>query len=617
MCGICGFTGRGSSEDIEAMTSLMFHRGPDARGMWHDPLKAVYMGHRRLAIIDIEGGAQPMWSGDDTLGIVFNGEIYNHMELRERLQDRGHVFQSDHSDTEMLLHGFREWGSDLPNHLNGMWAFAIYDRTREILFLSRDRFGKKPLFYTLQNRTFAFASELTALTRHSAIRASVCPRSLKKYFAYAYIPAPCSLYKQIYKLPGGHSLCFDLKDFSLKIWKYWDFILEPFDKIPKHPEEEWGEQIRELLRKAVERRLMSDVPLGVFLSGGIDSSAITAFAAQILGSGNLKTFSIGFEEKSFDESPYAELASELFQTDHHLEMLSMESAAGLLPEIFSRLDEPMGDGSLLPTYLLCQETRRHVTVALGGDGGDELFAGYDPFHALRAAELYKSLFPGPVHKAIRMAMGFLPVSHGNISLDFKIRQTLKGLSYPRHLWNAIWMGALEPAELEELFREPADIEDIYSEAIECWENCPRNNLVDKALQFYTKLYLQNAILVKADRASMMNSLEVRSPFLDAELADFARRIPHSWKYRRGESKYILKKALEPLLPKEILYRRKKGFGAPIGRWLRHGFIELNSLDLPQMLDRDFIEKMNREHLEGKADHRAFLWNLWVLGLKKS
>ncbi|QTA85618.1 asparagine synthase (glutamine-hydrolyzing) [Desulfonema magnum] len=617
MCGICGFAGKGSTDDLSVMTAALSHRGPDAEGLWYHQDKGIYLGHRRLSVIDIIGGDQPMWTSDQTLGVVFNGEIYNHKELRNELRDRGHVFLSDHSDTEVLLHGFREWGTELPNRLNGMWAFAIYDRTRNILFLSRDRFGKKPLFYTQQNNTFVFASELTALTKHSFVDAAVSQRSLKKYFAYGYIPAPGSLYERVYKLPGGHHLIFNLNNFSLTVSKYWDFVLEPFESVPENPEEEWGEHLRDLLRKAVRRRLMSDVPLGVFLSGGIDSSAITAFAAQDTDSEKLSTFSIGFQEASFDESEYAQRVAELFETDHHLKILSIEEARNMLPEITARLDEPMGDSSLLPTYLLNRETRKNVTVALGGDGGDELFAGYDPFHALKLAELYSKLVPRPVHQGIRMAVSLLPVSHKNISLDFKLKRTLSGLSYPKHLWNPVWLGPLEPNDLEELFQEPADIEDIYSEAIEQWEACSQDNLVDKTLQFYTKLYLQDGILVKADRASMMNSLEVRAPFLDIELVDFVRRIPHEWKYRNGQTKYILKKALEPVLPKTILYRPKKGFGVPIGEWFSKGMLSWPENRNDFFMNKSFIENKIKAHQEGKNDHRLFLWNTWLFTQKES
>jgi len=612
MCGITGFVGSGTLSDLQNMTDLLTHRGPNDAGVWSDKSTRVFLGHRRLSIIDIKNGHQPMQTADDRFIVVFNGEIYNFQELRITLESKGHKFMTDHSDTEVLLHGYSEWGENLPGRLNGMWAFAIFDQEKKELFLSRDRFGKKPLFYSLQNKTFAFASELTSIIRHPRIDASVAIKSLKKYFAYGYIPAPNSYYEKIYKLPGGYNLVFDMKNFSLKTQKYWDFILSPFETAPKNPEDEWGEQLRELLEKAVKRRLISDVPIGVFLSGGVDSSSITAFASKELQGENLKTFSIGFAEESFDESEYSKIVAELFRTDHHLEILSMEKARGLLPEIVSRLDEPMGDSSLLPTYLLCRETVKHVTVALGGDGADELFAGYDPFKALKLAEVYKTMIPKPIHQGIRIAMGLLPATHTNMSLDFKINRTLRGLSYPKKLWNSVWLGPLSPEELNALFDEPIDIEDIYSEAIDYWEACNQDNLVDQTLQFYTKLYLQDDILVKADRASMMNSLEVRSPFLDIGLVDFVRRIPWQWKYRNGQTKYILKKALEPVLPEKILYRSKKGFGAPIGTWFKDGLLEIDLNKKVHGMSHQIVKQMMNSHKQNKIDHRAFLWNYWLL-----
>ena len=609
MCGICGFIGKGDIKDLGRMNTCLVHRGPDAEGLWHDHQKAVYFGHRRLSIIDIAGGSQPMWSGDRSLAIVFNGEIYNHEELRKELIKEGHRFLTDHSDTEVLIYGYKQWGQELVRKLNGMWAFALYDITKNELFLSRDRFGEKPLFYTRQNGTFAFASELSALIKHSNIASNISKRNLKKYFAYGYIPAPNSLYERIYKLPGGHNLTLHLACQDYSIHKYWDFLLEPFEKIPKNPEEEWGEHLLELLEKAVKRRLMSDVPIGVFLSGGIDSSSITAFAAKHVPDGKLKTFSIGFQETSFDETKYGRIVADLFETDHHQEILSIERTRDILPEIMDKLDEPMGDSSLLPTYLLCRETGKHVTVALGGDGADELFAGYDPFRALRLAELYSKIVPRPVHQAVRMAVALLlPVSHHNMSLDFKLKRTLRGLSYPKNLWNSVWLGPLEPKELDELFQEPIDIEDVYSEAIEQWEACLQDNIVDKTLQFYTKFYLQDDILVKTDRASMMNSIEVRAPFLDMDVVDFVRRIPHSWKYRNGQTKYILKKALEPILPHNILYRSKKGFGVPVGKWFIDGKLSWQMNGINTFLNKGFIKKKIQEHQHGKADHRLFLWN---------
>ncbi|RJR41810.1 MAG: asparagine synthase (glutamine-hydrolyzing) [Desulfobacteraceae bacterium] len=613
MCGICGFIGKGDVETLTRMNSALTHRGPDGEGLWHHNEEGVYLGHKRLSIIDIEGGIQPMWSGDGRVGVVFNGEIYNHLSLREELSGRGHVFGTDHSDTEVLIHGYLEWGFDLPLKLDGMWAFAIYDRDRKLLFLSRDRFGKKPLFYSLQNGTFAFASELSALVKHPNIRAGVSAGSLKKYFAYGYIPAPKSLYENVCKLPGGFNLLVDVSALRTETRKYWEFVLEPFELIPENPEETWGEELRSLLEEAVRKRLMSDVPLGIFLSGGIDSSAITAFASRHVPAGRLKTFSIGFEEASFDESAYAGTVADYFQTEHYQERLSIERARDLLPEVVSRLDEPMGDSSLLPTYLLCQSTRKHVTVALGGDGGDELFAGYDPFRALKMAEWYDRIVPRPLHRAITMAAGLLPVSHRNMSLDFKLKRTLRGLSFSKSLWNPIWLGPLSPIELSELFHEPTDLEETYEEAIRCWDSCNQQDLVDKTLQFYTRLYLQDDILVKVDRASMMHSLEVRAPFLDIDLVDFARRIPHSYKFRKGQTKYILKEALRPVLPRNILFRAKKGFGAPVGKWFREKELSLRVEPLPDTISHSWLQNAAAVHSAGKRDERALLWNSWVLG----
>jgi len=612
MCGITGFVGSGSQEDLEQMASSLEHRGPDEEGFWSDSGKGIYLAHKRLSIIDISGGAQPMLTPDERTAVIFNGEIYNHLELRAELESLGYTFFTDHSDTEVLLWGYREWGTDMPEKLNGMWSFAIYDKENNVLFLSRDRFGKKPLFYTFQNNTFVFASELTALIKHSFVESSISPRSLKKYFAYGFIPAPSSLFSNIYKLPAGHNLIFKNDSRSLIIKKYWDFIIEPFESIPDNPEDVWGEQLRDLLKKAVGRRLMSDVPLGIFLSGGIDSSSITAFAVEISGSQGIKTFTTGFREKSFDESGYAKAVADLFHTKHHAKILSIEQSREQLSEIISKLDEPLGDSSILPTFQLCRETKKHVTVALGGDGSDELFGGYDPFQALRLANLYSKIVPKPIHRGIRMAVSLLPVSHQNISPDFKIKRTLRGLSYPKHLWNPVWLGPLEPREIDELFREPTDIEDIYSEAIDCWDNCNQNDPVDKTLQFYTKLYLQDNILVKSDRAGMMNSLEIRAPFLDADLVDFVRRIPNSWKFRNGSTKYILKKAMEPMLPHSILYRKKKGFGAPFGRWFRSDLLSVNPKKSSPWVDEALLGKKILEHRHNRSDHRLMLWNLWVL-----
>lgn len=611
MCGISGFIGRGTTHDLERMTDALAHRGPDAAGYWSDPARGVHLGHRRLSILDLTGGRQPMLDAEGDHVIVFNGEIYNFAELRAELAAKGHRFLTDHSDTEVLLRGYREWGAALPARLNGMWAFVIYERATGRIFASRDRFGKKPFYYTVQQGTFVFASELTALRKHPAVRADVCPKARKKYFGYGYVPAPLTMLAGVYKLPGGHSLTLDAGSLSPQIERYWEFVLEPFEHIPRDPVAEWGEQIRTLLDQSVKRRLVADVPAGVFLSGGIDSSAVTALAARHVPAGRLKTFCIGFEEPSFDESAHARRVATLFETDHHCEVLSMDKARELLPAIIGRLDEPMGDSSLLPTYLLSRFTRQHVTVALGGDAGDELFAGYDPFRALRKAELYQQLVPRPVHQAISMLAARLPVSHRNMSLDFKLKRTLRGLAYPPSLWMPVWMSTLSPEEMNELFGEPTDLEEVFSEAIAIWEGCAQRDSVSRTLQFYTRLYLQDDILTKVDRATMMHGLEARAPFLDIDFVNFVRRIPAAWKYRHGQTKYILKKALEPLLPAEILYRKKKGFGVPIGPWFQNGSLPLDAATPVPGLSAAFATRALADHRAGRADQRAFLWNYWL------
>jgi asparagine synthase (glutamine-hydrolysing) len=612
MCGICGFVGRGSIDDLKRMNEALLHRGPDAQGIWSDPSQGIYLGHRRLSIIDIDGGAQPMWTADRKLCISFNGEIYNFRELRRELEKAGHRFTSDHSDTEVLLHGYREWGCALPDHLNGMWAFVLYDTENNLLFLSRDRFGKKPLYYSHAAGTFMFASELSSLRAHRAFNFPLSKTSLQKFFAYNYIPAPLTLYESVCKLPAGCNLQYSIDTSTVTVKRYWEFTLEPFETIPPDAESVWAEELRALIDHAVKRRLMSDVPLGIFLSGGIDSSAVAAFATRHIEPSRLMTFAIGFSEPSFDESRHSRFAADLLGTDHHHRQLSLESAIGLLPEIASGLDEPLGDSSLLPTYLLCKESRKHVTVALGGDGADELFAGYDPFRALAAARLYGAMVPKPLHEAIRLLLLRLPVSHANMSTDFRIKRTLRGLCYRKSLWNPVWQAALDPKEIGELFNEPVSPEELFSEAIECWDGCRQPGLVDKTLEYYTKLYLQNDILTKVDRASMMNSLEVRAPFLDIDLVNFIRRIPSEYKYRNRTTKYLLKKALEPVLPKRILYRSKKGFGVPVGKWFKNGSLVIDNSAAPGMFSRSFINRQITTHRNGNRDNRAFLWNTWML-----
>lgn len=612
MCGIAGFVGPGGIDELRAMGAAMAHRGPDGDGFEVDAA-GVHLVHRRLAIIDLEGGAQPMWDAERATGVVFNGEIYNHLELRAQLEARGHAFATDHSDTEVLVHGWKEWGEDLPARLNGMFAFAVVDRRGRRLFLARDRFGKKPLYYHASPRLFAFASELTALLEHPGVPRDIDREAVKKLFAYGFVPAPRSLRSAVRRLPAGHHLTFELdRPGAVQVRRYWAFSIEPPDRVPANAEATWGEELRHLLAQAVRRRLMSDVPLGVFLSGGIDSSAVLAYAAGA-AQGRVETFAIGFREASFDESAHARAVAALFGSMHHEEVLSIETARDLAPGVLGRLDEPFVDASIVPTCQLCAFARRRITVALGGDGGDELFAGYDPFRALGVARWFGAVVPAWMKGGIRRLADLLPVSEENMGLDFRIKRGLRAASLPPSAWNPAWLGPLEPAELAELFEEPVAVESIYEEAIEAWESARAIHPVDRTLEFYTRFYLQDDILAKSDRASMQVSLELRSPFLDHDLAEFARRIPHDFKYRNGTTKYLLKSALRGVLPDAVIDRPKKGFGIPLTRWLRTWDERAFAPGMAVTGNADWWARVLREHREGRRDQRLALWGLLALG----
>ncbi|HEY0792071.1 MAG TPA: asparagine synthase (glutamine-hydrolyzing) [Chthoniobacterales bacterium] len=606
MCGIAGFVGSSSPETLKEMTRTLARRGPDQESFRLDP--PVSLGFRRLAILDLQGGSQPMTTPDRRSTIVFNGEIYNHLELRRELENAGHRFRSDHSDTETLLQAHLAWGSGMLNRLNGMFAFVVYDRAEKRLFGARDRFGKKPFYYWHQGRRFAFASELTALLKHPDSPRSLSPLALQKYFAYGYIPAPHSAINGIAKLPAGHAFEYAIDSGDLKVFQYWDYVPEP---APVDAADA-AEDLVQRLERAVHRRLLADVPLGVFLSGGIDSSAVAAFAQRKTPS--LRTFTIGFEEPSFDESRFAQAVATRLGSDHHVQTCSLEKSRALLPEIIKRLDEPMGDPSLLPTFLLCRFAREQVTVCLAGDGGDELFCGYDPFKALRRAQWYARWVPKPVHFGISLLASRFPVGHRNLSLDFKVKRTLKGLSFPSRFWLPVWMGPLGPQEIGELFHRKVDPEELYAEAIAAWESCRHLDLITRTQQFFIKLYLQDSILTKLDRASMMNSLEARCPFLDPEVVDLARRLPANLKFRRGQTKWILKRALQHLLPASILHRKKKGFGVPIGKWFVDGSIPGTPDAWPPgtASQAGYFARKLQEHQTRQADHRLYLWNAFLL-----
>jgi asparagine synthase (glutamine-hydrolysing) len=607
MCGIAGYVGDFDEGLLSRMSDFLKDRGPDGMNFYSDPFSQVHLCHARLIIIDPEGGIQPMWNEDNSVCVIFNGEIYNHRELRSELEGLGHKFKSDHSDTEVLVHGYEAWGRGLLEKLNGMFAFCIYDINRKILFIARDRFGKKPLYYAIYNKGIAFSSNLNSLRLHPKVNTEISPLGVQKYFAYGFIPAPNTIYKDVFKLPGGHGLIFNLQNCAFEIFQYWQYEIIPSEHYENCTEEEVCEELKFKLIEATKLRMDADVPVGIFLSGGVDSSAILA-CASIAGTKSLSTFSIGFKEKQFDESFYAELVAKRFNTNHFSKIFSFKDARLVSEYVLSNLDEPMADSSILPTFLLAQFAREHVKVALSGEGGDELFAGYAPFKALRAATIFKEYTTEGLRKFIAAAVKTMPVSEKYMSIDFKLKRALAGVEGHQSTWNPAWIGPLGVGDLNELCAEKYSSEEIYSEAISAWNDSKAVDLVGKTSEFYAKLYMQDGILTKVDRASMMVGLEVRSPFLDNNVVEMARQLPSRLKLKNNTSKYILKKTVAQDIGIDIAYRVKKGFSVPLTAWLKdwtqfgNGFYGLkNSF---------FLKKLN-DHRSGKADNRLFLW-AWIV-----
>jgi len=593
------------------MTDSLVHRGPDGEGRHVEDGVGLHLGQRRLAILDIAGGAQPMWDVERRCVLIFNGQIYNHAELRRELEALGRPFHSDHSDTEVILQAYLAWGIEgMHRRFNGMWAFALYDTERKRLLLSRDHFGEKPLYYTDQNGTFAFASEVTALTRHPAIGLRPNPLSIQKYFAYGFVPCG-SIYDRIDKLPAGCWMTVDLPSGVRELKPYWSFQLEPDQGAKADDLGGYVEELRTRMKRAVAMRLAADVPVGVLLSGGIDSSSVVHFAAASTDQ-PVKTFSIGFDEPSFDESPYAKRVAAHYRTEHVDDHLTLAQASAIVPEMLARLDEPIADSSLVACYLLFRHVRRHLPVVLSGDGGDELFAGYETFKGLRWAKLYDALVPAPLRSGLSFVAGLLPVSHRYMSLDFKIKRMLSGLREPPPLWNPAWIGPFAPRELGEALAKPAPAEQVYEDAIVAW-NATDGDLIDRTLQFYTRLYLTDDILVKSDRTAMMHSVEARAPFLDLDVVDLARRIPSRLKLRNGQTKFVLRAAMKGLLPDWVLERKKQGFGVPVGRWLAEGGLRLEPRpDNLYSISRATLDRLLSEHKSAAADHRFALWAQLVL-----
>jgi len=617
MCGIAGFWGEGSFTLAQRMAEVLAHRGPDHQGTWH--YHDLNLSFARLSILDLDSRShQPFQSPDERYVLVFNGEIYNFPELKAQLQKEGYTFRAT-SDTEVLLYACVAWGKAALPRLRGMFAFAFYDREKKELLLARDRMGKKPLYYISLPGFFAFASEPKALWLHPVVPKTLSLPALAAYLILDYIPTPYALTEGLKKLEGGHYLVVRDKTIAEGPVAYWH---PPFEKSLSIPFEEALEQLDRLLSEATRIRLVADVPVGVFLSGGIDSSTV-AYYAQQHSANPIKTFSIAFTEKSYDESSYARMVAKFLGTDHYEETLTPQRALELLDEIFVRLDEPFGDASILPTYFLSQITRKKVIVALGGDGGDELLAGYPTFIADRYQWLLSWAPRSLVNFLMAAAEKLLPPSDANIAFDFKIRQFLKGFTGPAVERHTRWLASFLPADLPRLLRK-----DLWQVIAPLFEREPlfflrrflkampdEAPLFSQLLLIYYKTYLQEDILFKVDRASMYNSLEVRAPFLDREVVDFFTVLPRAYKQRGNQTKYILKKLMEGRLPDEILYRPKKGFGIPLPKWIRHDLrreMEGLLLSPDPFFNPEYVRRLWERHLSRQQNNRKLLWNLYVL-----
>ena len=617
MCGIAGFTQlNGPTVDAEELlrrlTAPLTPRGPDGEGFHLE--QGIALGHRRLSIIDLEGGAQPMHTRDERYHIVYNGEIYNYVELRAGLEKRGCVFQT-HSDTEVLLQQFALDGVAALQLCNGMFAFAIWDRAEERLFLARDRIGVKPLYYCVRDGELIFASELKALLAHPRVTRRLQPLSVSKYFTYGYVPAPHTIFEGIYKVDAGGYLVFDRN--GLRLDRYWDIPLED-NPVSDRNVDEWAEDLLVILRDSVKKRLRSDVPVGLFLSGGIDSSTVTALAAQQSGS-RLHSFSIGFDDPSHDESPYARRVAAIFGTEHHEEVLTLQHAADLFPKIMQGLHEPLADASIMPTYVLSRLASEHVKVVLGGDGADELFAGYAAFQAHKLVQNL-SFLPAGWRDGLRHVVQRLPVSHRYASAEFLMQQFVKGLGLSPEVRFLLWMGCYGNSEKKQLlsagFQELLLREDAFEDIT---ANIRRSGLKGdfQRLQYLAmKLYLQDDVLLKVDRASMAHSLEVRTPFLDRDVVEYASRIRPADKLRGLTTKYVLKRAVRGLLPNEIINRRKAGFMMPVALWLKQNMRETvedlcspTALAQTGLFDPGFVRQILDEHFQERRDHRKQIYPL--------
>ncbi len=631
MCGICGiidFGGKPIQEDIiRQMCQTMIHRGPDDEGIYINHQSAVTsqqlkpsvgLGHRRLSIIDLSSaGHQPMCNEDRNVWIVLNGEIYNYEELSEDLRARGHKFKSN-TDTEVVIHLYEEYGEDCVKQLRGMFAFAIWDEKKQTLIIARDRPGKKPLLYYHKDNLFCFASEFSSLLASGLIDEEINPKAIHYYLTFGYIPSPMTIYKDVYKLSPAHLLI--LRNGQVDIKQYWS--LDYTRKI-EISEEDAANEVLRLLKEAVKIRLHSDVPLGAFLSGGIDSSTVVALMSQLTDK-KVKTFSIGFDERDYNELKFAKKVASAFDTEHH-EFVVRPKALELLPLLVEHYGEPYADSSAIPTYYVSRQTKQHVTVALNGDGGDEVFAGYERYQAVLLSEMYQKI-PAILRNPLFQTIGnLIPDSSGQKDRLKRIKRFIEGAHLPLSKRYLQWIGiftekARNDMYTDEFLRKVSDSDPlrIISKTLNSSNGL---SILDRLLHADTMTYLPDDLLVKVDITSMANSLECRSPFLDHYLMEFAASLPAEYKLRRFIKKYILKKAVENIIPKDNIYRRKMGFAVPVGRWFRG---ELKGLLQETLLSRDSLKRgfikpdkiknLVYQHISGQRNWGYQLWTLLMLEL---
>lgn len=613
MCGIVGILNkRPQSPDgavLRRMRDIVSYRGPDAAGEYISG--PIALGHRRLAVIDIAGGAQPMSTPDGKFTIVYNGEIYNYQQLRAPLASK-YQFRTN-SDTEVLLYHLIEHGPQGIPLLNGMFAFALWDADAEKLLLARDRFGKKPLFYAQTKDVFVFASEIKSILQHPAIDSTLDPAALVRYFVYEYVPGPNTAFASIQKLPSG-SWMKATRD-TAKVGSWWQLktAVDDFSL----PITDATDQFDRLLDAAVSARMVADVPVGVLLSGGIDSSTIAWYMRQ--HAEHVHSFSVSFPEESFNEAPYASLAARALGTTHHDIRFDLDAFEHTRVAAIERLDEPLADASLLPTLLVSQQAKQHVTVVLDGDGADELLYGYGTFCAYATSRWYEKI-PATARAALEHAITRLPPRYTNFSFDFKLKSFIRGMPYSAGIRNQVWLGSFHNHELEYLLTPELRtyLHDLYQPTADLEQKFNTYTPLEQLSLTYLSHYLQEDILVKIDRATMYASLEARTPFLDPRLVSFVLKLPLHEKYRACQGKRILKRVMRGRLPPDIITRKKQGFGIPLGAWLRgplkpllHSTLSPERITATGIINPVAVTQLIEEHLSGIADHRKKLWTLLI------